>query len=71
MSDNKLVQTILDAATLTGIAAAIGWVSKKVVKENLTQDPSSNVMNYAKFTVVMVASIAAKKHLEDKKILPE
>ena len=29
MSDNKLVNTILDAATLTGIAAGIGWVSKK------------------------------------------
>ena len=36
MSDNKLVKTILDGATLTGIVAGIGWVSKKVVKENLT-----------------------------------
>jgi len=31
MSDNKLVKTIMDAATLTGLAAGIGWVSKKVV----------------------------------------
>ena len=30
MSDNKLVKTILDAAALTGIAAGIGWISKKV-----------------------------------------
>ena len=70
MSDNKLVKTILDAATLTGIVAGIGWVSKKVTKENLTSDPSSNIMNYVKFTAVMTGSIALKKYLEDQKILP-
>ena len=43
MSDNKLVKTIMDAATLTGLAAGIGWVAKKVLKENLTSDPSSNI----------------------------
>ena len=31
MSDNKLVKTIMDAATLTGLASGIGWISKKVV----------------------------------------
>ena len=67
MSDNKLVKTILDAATLTGI----GSIAKKVAKENFTQDPSSNVMNYAKFAAVMAASIALKKYLEDQKILPD
>ena len=71
MSDNKLVKTILDAATLTGIVAGMGWIAKKVVKENLTPDPSSNVMKYAKFTVVMTGSIALKKYLEDQKILPD
>ena len=70
MSDNKLVKTILDAATLTGLVAGIGWVSKKVVKENLTSDPSSDIMNYVKFTVVMTGAIALKKYLEDQKILP-
>ena len=70
-SNNKLVQTIIDAATLTGLAAGIGWAAKKVVKENLTQDPSSNVMNYVKFTAVMAGSIAAKKYLEDQNILPD
>lgn len=29
MTDNKLVKTIMDAATLTGIAAGIGWSLKK------------------------------------------
>ena len=70
MSDSSLVKTILEAATLTGIAAGIGWATKKVVKENLTSDPSSNVTNYGKFTAAMAASIALKKYLEDQKILP-
>jgi len=70
MSDNKLVKTIMDAATLIGLAAGIGWVAKKVLKENFTSDPSSNVMNYVKFTAVMAGSIALKQYLEDQKILP-
>ena len=71
MSDNKLVKTILDAATLTGLAAGIGLVSKKTLKENVTSDPSSSVMNYVKFTAVMAGAIAAKKYLEDQNILPD
>jgi len=70
MSDNKLVKTVIHAAVLTGLAAGIGWAAKKVVKENFTSDPSSSVMNYAKFTAVMAGSIALKKYLEDQKILP-
>ena len=64
MSDNKLVKTVIDAATLTGLAA------KKAVKENFTSDPSSSAMNYVKFTAVMAGSIALKQYLEDQKILP-
>ena len=71
MSDNKLVKTIMDAATLTGLAAGIGWIGKKVLKENFTNHPSSNVMNYAKFTAVMAGSIALERYLEDQKILPD
>jgi len=70
MSDNKLVNTVIDAATLTGLAAGIGWVVKKVVKQDFTPNPSSSPMNYVKFTVVMAGSIALKKYLEDQKILP-
>jgi len=70
MSDNKLVKTGIDAATLTGLAVGLGWVAKKVVKENFTSDPSSSFMNYVKFTAVMAGSIALKKYLEDQKILP-
>ena len=70
MSDNKLVKTVIDAATLTGLAAGIGWAAKKVVKENFTSDPSSSAMNCVQFTAVMAGSIALKKYLEDQKILP-
>ena len=70
MSDNKLVKSLLDAATITGLVAGIGWIDKKVIKENLTGDPSTSLMNYAKFTAVMAGSIALKKYLEDQKILP-
>jgi len=70
MSENKLVKTIMDAATLTGLAAGIGWAAKKIVKENFISDPSSSAMNYVKFTAVMAGSIALKQYLEDQKILP-
>ena len=70
LSDNKLVKTITDAAVLTGLAAGIGWIAKKVVKENFTADPSSNAMNYVKFTAAMAGSIALKQYLEDQKIIP-
>jgi len=71
MSDNKFVKTIMEAATLTGLAAGIGWASKKVLKEDVTANPSANIMNYVKFTAVMAASIAAKDYLEKQKILPD
>ena len=43
---------------------------KKVIKEPMTSDPSSNLMNYVKFTVVIAASLATKDYLEKQKILP-
>lgn len=69
MSDCKLVKTSSDSATLTGLIARIGWVAKKVIKEPVISDPSSNLMKYENFTVVIAASIAAKQYLEDEKIL--
>ncbi|MCV6577083.1 MAG: hypothetical protein OIF58_15260 [Cohaesibacter sp.] len=64
------MKTIIEAATLTGFAAGIGWVAKRVGKEDFTSDPSSSAMNYAKFTVVMAGSIALKRYLEDQKSSP-
>ena len=60
----------MDAATVTGLAAGIGWAAKKVVKENFTSDPSSSAMNYVKFTAIMAGSIVLKQYLEDQNILP-
>ena len=60
-SDDKLVKTVLDAATLTGLVVGIDLVAKKAVKENFTSGPSSNAMNYVKFTAVMAGSIALKQ----------
>ena len=67
--DNKLVKTLTDAATITGLAGGFVWIANKVIKEPMTSDPSSNLMNYVKFTVVVAASIAADRYLEDQKIL--
>ena len=46
MSDNKLVKMLMDAATLTGFAAGIGWIAKKVAKEKFNFDPSGSAINY-------------------------
>ena len=68
--NNKLIKTVIDSATITGLAVGIGWAAKKVVKENFTFDPSSSAMNYVKFTAVVAGCIALKEYLEDQKILP-
>ena len=68
--DNKLVKTVIDAATLTGLVAGIGWAAKKVTKEKFTSDPSDSAINYVKFTAVKACAIALKEYLEDKKIIP-
>ena len=59
-----------DAANVTGLEAGNSYLAKKVIKEPMTSDPSSNLMNYVKFTVVIVASLAAKDYLEKQKKLP-
>ena len=70
MSDNKLVETLTDAANPCGLTTEYGWISKKVIKESMTSDPSSNLTNYVKFTVILAASIATKKYLEEPNIFP-
>ena len=53
MSDNKLVKAITDSAVLVGLAAGVGYLGKKALKENFLGDPSTNVMNYVKWTAVL------------------
>ena len=60
MSDNKLVKSIMDATVLTGFTACIGCIAKKVVKANMTVDPSGNAMVYVMFTAVMAGNIALR-----------
>ena len=57
-----LIVSLWASATLTGLAAGTVWVAKKVIKQPVTSDPSSNFMNYVKFTVVIAASIATKRY---------
>jgi len=65
MSYNKLVKTVLDTTTRTGLVTGIGWIGKKAVIESFPGGPSANGMNYVKFTAVMAGSIALKRYLED------
>ena len=67
---NKLVNTVVEAATLTGIAAGIGWVGKKVLKTPMTSDPSASIENYAKWVAVLTGAVVARQYLVDKKIIP-
>jgi len=60
----------MEAATITGLAAAIGLASKRVLKENVTADPSTSIMNYVKFTAVMSGCIALRDYLEKQKMIP-
>ena len=66
---NKLVKMVTDSAVLVGLSAAVGYLAKKILNEHFLGDPSSNVMNYAKFTGVLAGSMALKTYLEDQKIL--
>ena len=68
---NKLVKTVTDSAVLVGLAAGVGYLAKKMLKEDFLGDLSNSVMNYVKFTAVLAGSMALKTYLEDQKIIPK
>ena len=68
---NKLVKTVTESAFLVGLTAGVGYLTKKMLKENFLGDPSSSIMYYAKFTTVLAGSMALKTYLEDQKIIPK
>jgi hypothetical protein len=70
-TENKMVKTITDSAVIIGLAAGIGYAAKKAMKESFINDPSSSVMNYGKWVVVLAGSSYAKDYLESKGILPK
>ena len=65
------MKTVTDSAVLIGLTAGVGYLAKKMLKENFLGDPSSSIMNYAKFTAVLAGSLALKTYLEDQKIIPK
>ena len=68
---NKLVKSLMDASIIVGLTAGIGYLGKKVLKENFLGDPSASLGNYGKLTLVVAGSMAAKDYLQEKKIIPE
>ena len=68
---NKLVKTGTDSAVIVGLAAGVGYIAKKMLKENFLGDPSTSVLNYGKWTTILAGSMALKTYLEDQKILPK
>ena len=69
-TENKAVKIVMDSAVIVGLSAGIGFVAKKILKENFLGDPSSNLGNYGKLTLVVAASVATKEYLEKQKIIP-
>ena len=69
--ENKLIKIATNAAVLMALVTGVGYVGKKVLKENFLGNPSSNLMNYLKFTGVLAGSMELKTYLEDKKIIPQ
>jgi len=69
--ENKLVKTTMDAAIVVGIAAGIGYVGNKIMKESLINDPSSSLSNYGKWVLVLAGSMYVKQYLQDQKIIPK
>ena len=68
---NKLVKTVTDLAVMVGLAVGVGYIAKKMLKENFLGNPSTSVMNYGKWTTILAGSMASKTYLEDQKILPK
>ena len=69
-TENKLVKNLMEASTLIAIATGAGYVGKKIIKEPLTSDPSTNIMNFGKWIIVLTGSIYLRDYLELKKIIP-
>ena len=70
MAENKLVKTVTGSAVLVGLSAGMGWLGKKILKESFIGDPSTSIMNYAKWVGVLTIAMYVKTYLEDQKILP-
>ena len=70
MAENKLVKTVTGSAVLIGLSAGMGWLGKKALRESFIGDPSTSIMNYGKWVLVLTIAMYVKTYLEDQKILP-
>jgi len=70
-TENKLVKIAMDASVIIGIAAAVGYVSKKALKESFLNDPSSSLTNYGKWVLILGSSMYLKDYLEKTGVLPK
>jgi len=66
-----ILNDIYEAAVLSGLTAGYGFISKKIVKETVTNDPSANIMNAVKFIIPVSLAVWTKRYLEDVGILPK
>ena len=60
----------MESSVFVGIATGVGYIGKKVIKEPLISDPSTNIMNFGKWIMVLTGSIYLRDYLESKKIMP-
>ena len=70
MAENKLVKTVTGSAVLVGLSVGMGWLGKKALRESFIGDPSTSIMNYGKWVLVLTIAMYVKTYLEDQKILP-
>ena len=43
---NKLIKMVTDSAVLVGLTAGVGYLAKKILKENFLGDPSELRLRY-------------------------
>lgn len=70
-TENKVVKTVTDSAVVVGLAAGVGYLGKKVLRESFLSDPSSSLINYGKWVVVLSSASYLKEYLTDQKIIPK
>ena len=69
--ENKCVKIATDITVLIALVTGVGYLGKKILNENFLGDPSSNIMNFLKFTGTLAGSMELKTYLEDQKIIPK
>ena len=68
--DSPIAKTLVEAATLVGLASGIGYVSKKAFRTSLTSDPSNSIENYGKWVAALSLGIYIRTYLQKEKIIP-